>query len=149
MKYDNDAAKKTTSATCSLLEYHPTRDTVCSPQNTTPENYKDILEQLDEIDEKIYEYGFRFYTDLYHLINTGGLPATGYYMPCLPLSPSVSKNFDITIDNPENKDLMNEINFVFDPTSPQISLHTNNKDKPKSKITHIKMNPGELKDSPG
>ena len=140
MKYDKVDSNKTTLATRSLLEHHPARDTMFSPPNATAENYKDILERLDEIDEKIYENGFQFYADVYKLINTGGLPGTGYYFPCLPLPQSISTNYDITIDNPENKVVMNEINFVFDPTSPQNSLHANDYDNPKATVTHIQMN---------
>ena len=120
-----------------------------SPPIAAPENFKDILEKLDETDENTYENGFQLYDDLYKLINTGGLPATGYYFPCLPLSPSVSPNYDITIDNPENKVVMNEINFIFDPTSPQNSFHTKDNDNTKATITHIKMNADEIEDVPG
>ena len=145
MKYDKDDAKKTTTALRSLLEHHPTRDTMFSPPNTTAENYKDILEQLDEIDGKTYQIGFQFYADVYQLINTGGLPGTGYFFPCLPLPQSISTNYDITINNPENKIVMNEINLVCDPTS-QNSTHPNDNSNQKATITHIKMNADELED---
>ena len=111
-------------------------------------NYQDILEQLDDIDEKTYESGFQFYPDVYKRINTGGLPGTGYFLPCLPLSPSVSPNYDITIDNPENKVVMNEITFVFDPLSVRNSWHANDYANPKATVTHIKMNADEIEDIP-
>ena len=149
MEYDKDDAKKTTTAIRSLLEHHPARDTMFSPPNATPENYKDTLEQLDEIDGKTYENGFQFYADVYKLINTGGLPGTGYFFPCLPLPPSISPNFDVTIDNSENKAILTEINFVFDPSSVQNSWHANDNGNQKATITHIKMNPDELTDIPG
>ena len=149
MKYEKDDAKNTTTVLRSLLEHHPTRDTMFSPPNATAKNYKDILERLDEIEEKTYENGFQFYADVFKLINTGGLPATVYYMPCLTLLQSLSTNYDITIDNPENKVVMNEIKFVFDPTSPQNSFHANDDDNTKASITHIKMNADEIEDVPG
>ena len=149
MKYDKDNATNTTTALRSLLEHHQTRDTMFSHQNTAPENYKDILEQLDEIDGKTYKNEFLFYGDVYKLINTGGLPATVYSMPCLPIPQSISSNYDFTIDNPENKVVMNEINFIFDPTSPQNSLHGNDNDNPNATITRITMNLEELADIPG
>ena len=60
-------------------------------------------------------------------------------MPCLPLPQSISSNYDITIDNPDNKIIFNEINIVFDPTS-LISLHANDNDNQKAPIPHIQMN---------
>ena len=148
-EYDKADANKTTTVLRSLLKHHPPRDTMFSPPNATAENYKDILDQLDEIDGKTYENSFLFYADLYKLINTGGLPATGYFFPCLPLSPSVSPNYDVTIDSTENKTVLNEINFVFDPTSPQNSLHANDDDNTRATITHITLNADDLEDIPG
>ena len=65
MKYDKDNAKKTTTALHTFIEYHPARDTMYSPPNATAENYEDILEHCDKIDEKSYENGFLFYCDVY------------------------------------------------------------------------------------
>ena len=86
---------------------------------------------------------------MYELINTSGLPGTGYIFPYLPLLQSISPNYYVTIDNPVIKTFLNEIDFIFDPLSVQNSFHTNNKDNPKSKITHIKMNPDEIEDLEG
>ena len=149
IKYDKDDANKTTTILRSLLEHHPARSPMFSPPNATPENTEKSLSNLMKLMEKIYRNGFLFYADVYKLINTGGLPATVYFFPCLPLSPSVSPNYDVTIDSTENKTVLNEINFVFAHTSPQNSLHANDNDNPKATITYIKINPDELEDVPG
>ena len=65
MNYAKHDAKTTTTAIRSFLDYHPVRDMMFSPPYTTPENYKDILERLDEIDENTYENVFLFYADVY------------------------------------------------------------------------------------
>ena len=111
-----------------------------SPPIAAPENFKDILEKLDETDENTYENGFQLYDDLYKLINMCGLPGTGYFFPCIPLPPTISVNYYVTIDNPEHKVVMNEINILFYPTSPQNSLHENDNDNQKAPIPHIQMN---------
>ena len=139
MNYVKDDAKKTTSPSRSLLEHHPARDTMFSPPDATPENYKDILERLDEIDEKPYENGFQFYPDVSKLINTGGLPGTGYFFPCLPLPPAISINYYFTINNPDNKTFLNEINIAFDPSVPLHFTHANDYDNLKSRTSTLML----------